>query len=162
MASYNDLSLHVRLFMKGYPFARYRIAPVPCAPLSKPLNRARVALVTTAGLRTPEQADFDHANKKGDSSFREIPNTIATQTLIESHRSYAFDHAAVQADINLAFPLDRLRELEAQGVIGALNHRHFSFMGSIVGPGKLLDETAPEVAQMLRADGVDVALLTPV
>lgn len=162
MASYADLSLHVRLFMKGYPFARYRIDPVPCAPLRKPLSEARVALVTTAGLRTPEQPDFDHSNKKGDPSFREIPNTIATQTLIESHRSYSFDHAAVQSDINLAFPLDRLRELETQGVLGELNHRHFSFMGSIVGPRKLINETAPQVAQMLRADGVDVVLLTPV
>jgi D-proline reductase (dithiol) PrdB len=162
MANYDELSLHVRLFMKGYPFARYALDPVPCAPLHKPLARARVALVTTAGLRTPAQADFDHSIKMGDSSFREIPNEIATQTLVESHRSYAFDHAGVEADRNLVFPLDRFRELQERGVIGELNHRHFSFMGSIVGPRKLIDESAPAVAQMLRDDGVDAALLTPV
>ena len=162
MATYEDLSLHVRLFMKGYPFGRYAIEPLPRAPLRKPLAAARVALVTTAGLRTPAQSDFDHSIKKGDTSFREIPNTIEMQSLIESHRSYAFDHAGVEADRNLVFPLDRLRELVARGVVGALNHRHFSFMGSIVGPGKLINETAPAVAQMLREDGVDVVLLTPV
>lgn len=162
MATYNDLSLHVRLFMKGYPFARYAIKPTPCVPLRKPLAQARFALVTTAGLHTPEQSGFDHSNKRGDSSYREIPNDVDVQTLIESHRSYAFDHSGVEADRNLVFPLDRFRELQARGVIGELNRRHFSFMGSIVGPRVLINETAPEVARMLREDGVEAALLTPV
>ncbi len=148
--------------MKGYPFSRYAIEPGLCEKLNKPLNQSRVALVTTAGLRTPEQQGFDHSNKKGDSTFREIPTSVEPQTLIESHRSYAFDHLGLAADTNLAFPLDRFRELEARGVIGQFNHRHFSFMGSIVGPGKLIEETAPQVARMLREDGVEVAFLTPV
>ena len=71
-------------------------------------------------------------------------------------------YTALAADKNLAFPLDRFRELEAQGAIGELNHRHFSFMGSIVGPRRLIDETAPLVARRLREDGVDAVLLTPV
>ena len=162
MATYSDLALYVRLFMKGYPFSRYTIDPVPCAPLKKPLSHSRFALVTTAGFRLPEQEDFDHSIKKGDPSFREIPNTVDVATLIESHRSSSFDHSGMEADQNIAFPLDRFRELEQQGIIGALNHRHFSFMGSIVGPGALIEETAPRVARMLRDDGVDVAFLTPV
>ncbi len=162
MATYNDLSLHVRLFMKGYPFSRYAIEPMPIARLEKPLNSSRFALVTTAGLRTPGQSDFDHKIKKGDTSFREIPNTIKTDALVESHRSYAFDHRGIQADANLAFPLDRFRELESKKIIGELNHRHFSFMGSIVGPGRLIEETAPQVARMLREDNVDAVFLTPV
>jgi D-proline reductase (dithiol) PrdB len=162
MATYDDLSLHVRLFMKSYPFSRYAIDPTPCARQAKPLEESRVALVTTAGLRTPGQSDFDHSDKRGDPSFREIPNTIETHLLVESHRSYAFDHDAVRSDVNLAFPLDRFRELESQGVIGELNHRHFSFMGSIVGPRRLIDETAPQVAQALAEDRVDAVLLTPV
>lgn len=162
MATYDDLSLHVRLFMKGYRFSRYAIDPLPIAKLPKPLSNARIALVTTAGFRTPGQPDFDHSIKMGDPSFREIPNTIHTATLVESHRSYAFDHTGLAADANLAFPLDRFRELEAQGRIGQLNHRHFSFMGSIVGPHKLIEETAPQVARALREDQVDAVFLTPV
>ncbi len=162
MARYDDLTLHVRLFLKGYPFSRYAIDPAPLARLAKPLERARIALLTTAGLRAPGQSDFDRSNKMGDPSFREIPNTIDARQLVESHRSYAFDHEAVQSDINLAFPLDRFRELESQGLIGGLNHRHFSFMGSIVGPRRLIDETAPQVARMLSEDRVDAVLLTPV
>ena len=162
MATYDDLSLHVRLFMKSYPFSRYRIADAPCRSLAKPLSESRFALVTTAGLRTPDQRDFDHSDKRGDPSFREIPNTIETSLLIESHRSYSFDHEGIRADANLAFPLDRFRELEKQGVIGELNHRHFSFMGSIVGPRRLIEGTAPQVARMLAEDRVDAVFLTPV
>ena len=162
MANYNDLSFHVRLFMKGYPFSRYEVNPVPCAELRKPLQEARVALVTTAGLHTAEQPGFDFTIKMGDTSFREIPNAIDVRSLIESHRSYSFDHTGIEADANLAFPLDRFRELASENVIGELNHRHFSFMGSIVGPRKLIQKTAPQVARALRDDNVDVAFLTPV
>ena len=162
MATNSDLSLLVRLFMKGYPFSRFTIDPVPCAPLRKPLNEARLALVTTAGLHAPEQPGFDQSIKMGDPSFREIPNTIETQSLIEGHRSSAFDHAGIGADRNLAFPLDRFRELVERGEVGELNHRHFSFMGSIVGPRRLIEETAVEAARRLREDRVDAVLLTPV
>jgi hypothetical protein len=162
MATYDDLSLHIRLFLKGYPFSLYAVAPTPRAVLAKPLGQARVALVTTAGLRAPGQKDFDRMDMMGDPSFREIPNTAETRSLAESHRSYAFDHEAVRSDVNLAFPLDRFRELEARGRLGSLNHRHFSFMGSIVGPRRLIHETAPQVARMLAEDRVDAVFLTPV
>jgi D-proline reductase (dithiol) PrdB len=162
MATYDDLLWSHRLFMRGYPFGHYALDPVPCTPLRKPLSEARIALVTSAGVHLADQESFDHSIKGGDTSFREIPNTVETQTLIENHRSSGFDHTGVEADRNLAFPLDRFRELEANGVIGELNHRHFSFMGSIVMPRKLIDDTSVQVAQSLRADKVDVVFLTPV
>ncbi|MFN0123611.1 MAG: glycine/sarcosine/betaine reductase selenoprotein B family protein [Blastocatellia bacterium] len=162
MATYDELILKYRLFMRAYPFSRYACKPVPCAPLNKPLAAARVALVTTAGFHTPAQPGFDHSLKGGDCTWREIPGDVDTATLLESHRSDSFDHAGVEADRNLAFPLDRFREMAARGEIGSLNQRHYSFMGSIVAPGRLIDETAPQVARAFRADGVDVAFLTPV
>lgn len=162
MASYSELILPYRLFMQAYPFSRYATRPVPLTKLARPLHQARVALITTAGLHTPEQPGFDASIKGGDTSFREIPGNIETATLIESHRSDAFDHTGVEADRNLVFPLDRFRELQDEGRIRELNHRHFSFMGSIVMPRRLIDETAPQVAHMLRDDGVEVAFLTPV
>jgi D-proline reductase (dithiol) PrdB len=162
MATYNDLSLTTRLWMKSYPFRRYAVSPVPCAPLSRPLREARVALVTTAGLRLPEQRGFDNYLKAGDATFREIPGTVETQGLIEDHKSPSFDHSGILADRNLAFPLDRLRELVARGEVGELNRRHFSFMGSIVNPRRLIGKTSVDVAELLRSDGVDAVLLTPV
>ncbi|MBK9314251.1 MAG: selenoprotein B glycine/betaine/sarcosine/D-proline reductase [Acidobacteria bacterium] len=162
MATYKDLSLIDRVFMTGYRFSHFRIDPVPCAKLSKPLAECRFALVTTAGLHAPGQDDFDYTIKRGDDSFREIPGSIQSNSLIESHRSRSFDHRGIGQDANLAFPIDRFRELVVRGVIGGLNERHFSFMGSIITPRRLIDETAPQVARMLREDKVDAAFLTPV
>jgi len=162
MATYEEMSLRVRLFMKGYPFKRFKIDPVLVAPFDKSLSKARVALVTSAGFHTPEQPGFDQGISMGDASFREIPGHIDVQILLESHNSSSFDHAGIEADKNLALPVDRFRELEAEGAIGELNHRHFSFMGSILNPRRLIKETAPQVARSLRADKVDAVLLTPV
>lgn len=162
MATYDEMSLRTRLFMRAYPFGRYTIDPVPCATMRRPLDRARLAVVTSAGLHTPQQPGFDHSIKLGDTSYREIPNDTNPQELIESHKSDSFDHSGVQADRNLVFPLDRLREMVAANEIGELNCRHFSFMGSIVNPRKLINDTAPTVARALRADDVDAVLLTPV
>lgn len=83
-------------------------------------------------------------------------------SLGEFHRSASFDHSGIEADRNLAFPLDRLRELVADGTIGAVAPRHLSFMGSITAPGRLIKESAPAAAALLAEDRVDVALLLPV
>ena len=63
----------------------------------------------------------------------------------------------MRADPNVGFPLDRLRELGLR-----TNHRHYSFMGSITAPRRLMRESAPEVAEQLAADGVDAVLLVPI
>jgi D-proline reductase (dithiol) PrdB len=68
----------------------------------------------------------------------------------------------MRRDPNLAFPLDRLHELEARGRIGSVAPRHLSFSGSITAPGSLIRDTAPQAAGLLAEDAVDVALLVPV
>jgi D-proline reductase (dithiol) PrdB len=68
----------------------------------------------------------------------------------------------MRQDPNLAFPIDRLNEVEQAGRIGSVSDRHLSFMGSITAPGRLVRETAPEAARWLVEDGVDAALLVPV
>ena len=147
--------------MKAYPVKSYGGTP-PNAHLQKELSRCRVALITTAGLHLQEQLPYNDRIMGGDCSYREIPNTIETQILALGHRSKAFDASGTESDVNLVFPLDRFRELENAGKIGSLNGRHFSFMGSITKPKRLIEETAPEVGEMLKADDVDVVFLTPV
>ena len=148
--------------MRAFPFSRYAVKDDPVARLSKPLAECRVALVTTAGFRLEGDQPYDRSIKLGDTSYRAIPNDVSVQDLIEDHRSSSFDHSGIRADKNLALPLDRFRELLDRGVIGSLNSRHFSFMGSIIAPRPLIDESAPEVAAKLESDGVDVVFLTPV
>ena len=155
MASVDELPLRHRRFLKTYPWRR--IDPVPSASLRVPLGEAQIAIVSTAGLVAPGQAPFDHDVRGGDPSYREIADSIDVATLVDAHRSETYDHAGVRADPNLGFPIDRLHELHAN-----VNHRHFSFMGSITAPGRLVHETAPEVAEKLVADGVDAVLLVPI
>jgi len=159
MAELDELPLWMRAFMKTY---HYRQSEWSTAAPVKPLREAKIALVTTAGLHTPEQPAFDASNKGGDCSYRWIPGEISVNDLQIAHRSKAFDHSGIEQDRNLCFPLDRFRELLGEGKIGDLNYRHLSFMGSITAPGRLIRETAPEAARLLKADQVDVAFLTPV
>ena len=65
-------------------------------------------------------------------------------------------------DPNLAFPIDRVRELAESGRIDSVAGEHISFMGSITAPSRLVRDTAPEIAQRLLEGEVDVALLVPV
>ena len=156
MAPLRKLDPFSRFFMKLYSGERYEASPH--TPLRLPLNECRVALITTAGFFLQGQKPFEG----GDCSYREIPNAIQTQALINGHKSAAYDERGLETDPNLAFPLDRFKELETEGKIGSLNHRHFSFMGSITKPDLLITQSAPEVGRILKADGVDVAFLTPV
>lgn len=159
MARLSDLKLDYRLFMAAYPYRH--IDWQPGTTLSKPLATTRLAVVTTAAFHLPDQAPVDRTVRGGDSSYREIPYETDLRTLRMSHKSDSFDPTGLHADANLALPLDRLRELAVQGIIGQPAPRHFSFMGSITAPGRLMKETAPEVAASLRDDGVDAVLLTP-
>ena len=160
MGDIGEFALKHRLFLKTYRWRR--IDPVPCTVLGKSLRECRVALVSSAGLVLPGQEPFDSGNRGGDPSFREIPADTDVSMLVDTHRSETFDHADILDDPNLAFPIDRLRELEVRGRIGSVNRRHLSFMGSITAPGRLVKYTAPEAVRTLVDDAVDAALLIPV
>ena len=159
MATLSDLSLKNRVYLATYRYRR--LDPVPFALLRRPLSSARLALVSTGAVHLPEQVPFDESFRGGDFSFREIPGDVEVARLLVAHKSDAFDQTGLLEDRNLAFPLDRLREMAGRGEIGSLNARHISFMGSITAPARLLSETAPAAADLLAADGVDVAILTP-
>ncbi len=160
MGDLSEFSLPTRSFLKLYRWRR--IDPVPWAPQAKPLKECRLALVSSAGFVLPEQQPFKESIRGGDPSFRQIPNEIDVSTLIDTHRSETFDHTGMIRDPNLAFPIDRVRELAEEGRIGSVNRRHLSFMGSLTAPGRLMRHTAPEAARWLVDDRVDVALLVPV
>ena len=160
MGNLSEFSLKYRLFLKTYQWRRIR--SVPWTPLKKPLGESRLVLVSSAGLITPEQTPFDKSIRGGDPSVREIPANIDVSKLIETHRSDVFNHTGIQQDPNLAFPIDRMRELSEEGRIGKLNHRHFSLMGSVTAASRLIEKTVPLVVPELIKDGVDAALLIPV
>jgi len=160
MARISDMKMKYRIFMKTY---KYRsVAWRPGTSLDKPLRESRIALVSTAALQGPGQQDFDLDLPGGDPSYRILSAGTYLGSLPAAHPSGSFDHSGIDSDINLAFPLDRLRELAGEGYIGSIASRHFSFMGAIVSPEKLIEETAPEVAELLIEDRADGVLLVPV
>lgn len=160
MAKLSDLKLTHRLFMETYSYRSVDWSPG--VALRKPLNEARVALITTAAFFAPGQPPFDTSIRGGDCSYRVLPANVDLTALQIAHRSSAFDIRGIETDKNLALPLDRLKSMARHHFIGAVAPRHFSFMGSIIEPEKLIAETAPEVTRELLTDSVDAVLLTPV
>jgi D-proline reductase (dithiol) PrdB len=135
--------------------------PIPWAPPRKPLRECKLALVTTSGVHHGSQTPFDMQDSEGDPSFRAIDGATIGKDYRISHDYY--DHSDAEKDLNIVFPLDRLRELQQEGVIGRLAETHYSFMGHIDGRhiATLIGTTARQVADRLRHDGVDLVLLTP-
>lgn len=160
VAELSELPLTIRAFVKVYQWRR--IDPIPWSPLRKPLSESKIALVSTAGAVAPGQEPFDLGMRGGDFSFRVLDRDTNVNALTECHRSGSFDRSGIAADMNLAVPLDRFRELEEERAIGSFNRRVLSFMGSITAPGRLIRETAPRAADLLVEDGVEGALLVPV
>jgi D-proline reductase (dithiol) PrdB len=134
---------------------------IPWTPFDGEISYSRIALITTGGVHLSSQKPFNMKDPSGDPSFREIPANALSANLCITHDYY--DHSDADKDINIVFPIERIRLLKRFGEIGDINTRHFSFMGHITGPHieTLLRETAPRVAGKLKEDGVNVALLTP-
>jgi D-proline reductase (dithiol) PrdB len=128
-------------------------APFVAGP---PLRRRRLAIVTTSGLHL----DGDRPFQMGSADYRVIPGDTPAAGLRMSHTSVNFDRSGFQEDVNVVFPLDRLRELAAEGVIGSISDFHYSFMGAA--PIRTLEPKARELAGLLKRDRVDAVLLTPV
>ncbi len=122
--------------------------------LGKPEDPAYQHQVLAAALGLLERNDTPVMAELSDDPGRPVQ-------LLQSHTSIGFDHTAFYRDVNICFPMDRLRELVDRRVIGSLSASYYSYMGAQRDPRRIVDETGPEVARLLRAEGVDVVLLTP-
>lgn len=155
MPSLDRLSEGTRNAILTLPVEVHDSAPFT-APV-KSLADSRVAIVTTAGLHLRGERAFT----SGDPSYRVIPSATAAAEVVQSHTSIGFDRTAVLADINVVFPIERLREMVAAGGIGELAPNCYSFMGAQRDPSKIKATTGPEVARRLLDELVDVVFLTP-
>ena len=146
-------------------FAPYRWAhhvDVPFTRLAKPLDRARVALITTAAPFQPGLGDQGPgAPYNAAAKFYQV-YSISTESepdLRISHIGYDRLHTHAK-DINSYFPLARLKEATAAGRIGALTAR---VQGSPTNRSRRVttDQDAPELLHRVREDGADAVLLVP-
>ena len=120
------------------------------------LPNARVAIVSTAGLHRREDRKF----RGGATDYRILPGDLDYADLAMSHVSVNFDRSGFQQDVDVVFPLQRLRELEEADEIGSVAAWHYSFMGATDPTGMV--DSALDVARLLQQDGVDGAILIPV
>lgn len=139
--------------------------PVPWTPLPRPLGEATVALVSTAGLSMLADPPFDIEGERenpwwGDPSYRVIPRTATEADIVASHLH--IETSYIQQDLGVALPLRHLAEAEAEGRIGQVAPRHYSFMGYLLDPTEFLERAVPAMIDRMSADAVDVALFVPV
>jgi len=140
--------------------------PIPWTPVAKPLAASKVALLSTAGLSMRGDAPFDMEGERrrptwGDPSWRRL-RADASADAIEANHLH-IDTSYIERDLNVVLPLDRLRWLVGSGEVGAMADTHYSVMGyQGSDPGRLERESAPEIAEAMRSEEVDLALLAPV
>jgi D-proline reductase (dithiol) PrdB len=134
--------------------------PAQPRPLTKPLRQASIALVSSAGISGPGQPPMDGPNPEGDYTIRVLDvNTPATELRVwQTH----FDTTFATQDINVVYPIDRLKELAAEGFIGRVAPHGVSFMGYFSNVYRIRDEVVPAVVQAVKDAGVDAVVLVPV
>jgi D-proline reductase (dithiol) PrdB len=121
-----------------------------------PLAERRIAMVSSAGLG--RRGDRLFIGNKGD--YRELPSDTPAGEIVMSHVSLGYDRTGFMRDINVAFPIDRLRELADEGVIGGIGPVNYSFMGA-TDPVRM-EASVREVAGKMKDSGVDSVALFPV
>jgi D-proline reductase (dithiol) PrdB len=145
----------------GNQFQAVKAETIPWTPLRKPLAKCKIALLTTGGVHLKSDPPFNMVDKDGDPTYRAIPANANPADLTITHDYY--NHSDADEDINLVLPLDILREYQQMGVVGPSADFFYSFMGHIDGPHlpTLINQTSKAVAQALKKQGVDIALLVP-
>jgi D-proline reductase (dithiol) PrdB len=133
--------------------------PLPMVPLvdGPPLSERRIAIITTAGLHRIDDERFNLM----DVSYRVLPSDVKTGDLSMTHSSVHFDRTGFREDINLVYPIDRLKEMAENGEIGSVASFHYSFMGA-GWPPEMIEEPAKQLAGLLKEDGVNGVVLSPV
>jgi len=154
MVRLNNVSKEEREKLLSMPVPAFNTNPWVTGP---PVRERRIAIVTTAGLhlRTDRPFLIDP-----DDYYRVIPGNVGPNDLVMSHLAASFDRSGFQRDWNVVFPIDRLRELEKEGVIGSLADFHYSV--SSARKGEELDVPGREIAGLLKKDGVNGVLLFPI
>jgi hypothetical protein len=143
-----------------YRWAHYTSAPFQ--PLTKPLDRSRVTLITTAAPYDPAKGDQGPgAPYNGGAKFYTAydGDTSKTHDVRISHIAYDRVHTSAE-DSGTWFPLPQLQRIAREARIGELAPR---FFGAPTNRSHrvTIETDAPEILARCRADNVDAAVLVP-
>ncbi|MBT3535978.1 MAG: hypothetical protein HN478_19000 [Rhodospirillaceae bacterium] len=129
----------------------------PWTPLAKPLSDCKIGMMSTAGTYVAGQEAYFY---KDDTSHRIIPSATPMEGLRFSHLTENYLPDA-RRDPNCAFPLEPLRTLADEGVIGSVADNVFSCMGAVYSKRRVDEELAPAMYEAFAREGVEVAYLVP-
>lgn len=132
---------------------------IPFTPFEGTLSQAKVALISAGGVHRKDQEPFNIADELGDLTFRIIGADVQASDLMVTHHHY--DHSDADQDINAVFPIDVLRDLVADGFVGAVAREHIGYMGYTMKLKPMYEETAPHIAEYIdKKAKADVVVLT--
>jgi len=146
----------------------------PFAPLRKPLSEARLALLTSSGhfvegldpepfgVKGMTQAEAVRRISdflKSEPELSIIPMDTPRENILVRHGGYDIKGALI--DPNVAFPLDRLLELEQEGLFGELHHEAYSFVGA-ASQMRLMNHAGPQWVKLLKEKDIDAVIMVPV
>jgi hypothetical protein len=147
-------------FDTPYRWAHYD--DVPFTPLSKPLARSRLALITTAAPYQPDAGDQGpgapyNAAAKFYTAYTDSTDSVPDLRI--SHVGYDRKHTHAR-DSSTWFPLARFHDAVKAGRLGGLTPR---FYGSPTNRSQrvTIERDAPALLQLCRADAADIALIVP-
>jgi len=132
---------------------------VPAAKGIRDISTARIALVTDGGLvpmGNPDRIEPERATKYGSYGIEGM-SRLKPGDFDVNHAGYT--PVFVREDPNRLLPVDVMRDLESEGVIGSLHETFFSTSGcaSILANVKKMGEG---IAGELKAAGVQGVILT--
>ena len=132
---------------------------VPLARLQKPLSESRLTFVSTSGVQPRGSMPFDTVHPVGDYSFRRVPSASKIEDLEIHQLKYPTNGA--HRDLNVIFPIERLRELVVERFIGGLTENFFAFIGYNMDAERLERTLAEDIAATVEAEKPDIVLLAP-
>lgn len=144
-------------FETEYPMPDFdRVDPNPPVP---DIKKAKVALVTSGGIvpkGNPDRIESSSASKYGKYDISGISD-LTDETHETAHGGY--DPVYANQDADRVLPVDVMRELEKEGVIGELHKYFYTTVGNgtSVANAKKFSET---FAKELVKDGVQAVVLT--
>lgn len=149
--------------VKGEPFESEMppatFAPVPMPPGVADLTKAKLLLITDGGLvpkGNPDKIQGSAATRWGCYDIKDCDEMRGEDYEI-SHGGY--DPQFVRQDPNRLVPLDAVRELEKDGVIGQL-HEEFISTSGLANPLSNTRRMGREMAAKAKSLGVDAIILT--
>ena len=153
MARLEDIPEPTRTAVDSIPCPAFETTPFVTGP---ELAGRRVAIVSSAALIRRGDKPFDF----GSGEYRLVHGAWDTSDILMSHVSVNYDRQGWQRDINTIYPIDRLRELAQESVIGGVADTHFTVMGST--DPKLMEEAADSIVARMQRDRIGAILACPV